>query len=170
VPTEFYFEIQYFNYDWKITTALLNGHRNTQQWQVRLKSVLFRVRISNSPLFPFNTCFNIVHSLNVLQLNHKTYQSSSKKNWVHIIGLHNITAAVGKTPLCKIWKSADAEKVSIYTLTMWYWIFSEFKKIKIYQFYWMLNVQVLNSQSVIFLTLQSVLWMISEGSEVLMSK
>jgi len=93
-----------------------------------------------------------------------------QKNWVHIIGLHNITAAVGKTPLCKIWKSADAEKVSIYTLTMWYWIFSEFKKIKIYEFYWMLNVQVLNSQYVIFLTLQSVLWMISEGSEVLMSK
>ena len=53
---------------------------------------------------------------------------------------------------------------------MWYWIFSEFKKIKIYEFYWMLNVQVLNSQYVIFLTLQSVLWMISEGSEVLMSK
>jgi len=29
---------------------------------------------SNSPLFPFNNCFNIVHNLNVLQFNHKTYQ------------------------------------------------------------------------------------------------
>jgi len=29
-------------------------------WQVRLKSVLFAVRISNSPLLPFNSCFNIV--------------------------------------------------------------------------------------------------------------
>jgi len=38
------------------------------------QSVLFRVRISNSPVFPFNSCFNIVHSLNVLQFNHKTYQ------------------------------------------------------------------------------------------------
>jgi len=34
---------------------------------IRLKSVLFRVSVSNSPLFPFNSFFNIVHSLNVLQ-------------------------------------------------------------------------------------------------------
>jgi len=32
--TEFYFEIQYFNSDWKITTTLLRSHRNTQRWQV----------------------------------------------------------------------------------------------------------------------------------------
>ena len=32
----------------KITITLLHSHRNTQQSQVRLKSVLFRVRISNS--------------------------------------------------------------------------------------------------------------------------
>jgi len=72
--TEFYFEIQYFNLDWKITFTLLHGRRNTQQRQVRLRSVSFRVRISNSPLFPFNSCFNIFHNLNVLQFNHKTYQ------------------------------------------------------------------------------------------------
>ena len=70
MPTDFYFKIQYFNFDWKIIITLLHGHRNTQQWQVRLKSVLFRVRISNSPLLPFNNCFNIVHNLNVLQFNH----------------------------------------------------------------------------------------------------
>jgi len=34
MPTEFYFEIQYFNSDWKITIILLHSHRNTQQWQV----------------------------------------------------------------------------------------------------------------------------------------
>jgi len=33
--------------------------------KVRLKSVLFRVRISNSPLLPFNSCFITVHNLNV---------------------------------------------------------------------------------------------------------
>jgi len=31
---KFYFEIQYFNFDWKITITLLHSHRNTQQWQV----------------------------------------------------------------------------------------------------------------------------------------
>jgi len=35
MPTEFYFEIQYFNCDWNITTTLLHSHRNTQLWQVR---------------------------------------------------------------------------------------------------------------------------------------
>jgi len=29
---------------------------------------------TNSPLFPFNSCFNIVQNMNVLQFNHKTYQ------------------------------------------------------------------------------------------------
>jgi len=72
MPTEFYFKIQYFNFEWKNTITPLLSHRNTQQWQVRLRSVLFRGRISNSSLFPFNSCFNIVHSLNVLQFNHKT--------------------------------------------------------------------------------------------------
>jgi len=55
MPTEFYFEIQYINFDWKITITLLRSHRNTQQWQVGLESALFRVRIHNSPLFPFNS-------------------------------------------------------------------------------------------------------------------
>jgi len=60
MPTEFYFQILW-------TKNYNHNHRETQQWQVTLKSVLFRVRISNSPLLPFNSCFNIVHSLNVLQ-------------------------------------------------------------------------------------------------------
>ena len=34
MPTEFYFEIMYFNFDRKITITLLHSHRNTQQWQV----------------------------------------------------------------------------------------------------------------------------------------
>jgi len=35
MPTEFYFEIQYFNFDWNQSTiTLLQSHRNTQQWQV----------------------------------------------------------------------------------------------------------------------------------------
>jgi len=35
MPIEFYCEIQYSNFDWKITTiTLLRGHKNTQQWQV----------------------------------------------------------------------------------------------------------------------------------------
>ena len=58
-----YFEISTL----KNTMTLLYSHRSTQQRQVRLKSVLFGVRIRNSPLFPFNSCFNTVHSLNVLQ-------------------------------------------------------------------------------------------------------
>ena len=32
--TEFYCEIQYFNFHWKITITLHHSHRNTQQWQV----------------------------------------------------------------------------------------------------------------------------------------
>jgi len=33
------------------------------------------------------------------------------KNSVHVIGLHDVTATVDKTPRCKIWKSAEAEKL-----------------------------------------------------------
>jgi len=32
------------------------------------------------------------------------------KNSVHLIGLHDVTATVDKTPLCKI-RSADAQKI-----------------------------------------------------------
>ena len=74
MPTDFYFEIQYVNFDRKVTSTLLHSSRNTQHSKVRLKSVLFRVTISKSPLFTFNSCFNIVHNMNVLQFNHKTYQ------------------------------------------------------------------------------------------------
>ena len=35
IPTKFYFEIRYFNFDWNITITLLCSHRNTQQWQVK---------------------------------------------------------------------------------------------------------------------------------------
>jgi len=42
-------------------------HSTVNSDKSRLKSVLFGVRISNSPLFPFNSCFNIVHSSDVLQ-------------------------------------------------------------------------------------------------------
>jgi len=50
------------------TSSKNHSHRNTQQRQVRLKSVLFGVRTSNSSLFPFNSSVvSTVHSLNVLQ-------------------------------------------------------------------------------------------------------
>ena len=71
MPNEFYFKIQYFNFDWKLqshffaVTDTLNGEK---------PEVLFRVTICNSPLLSFNSCFNVVHNLNVLQFNHKTYQ------------------------------------------------------------------------------------------------
>jgi len=45
------------------------------------------------------------------------------------------TATVDKTPLCKVWKSADARSYSVYTLTMWYWILLNFKRP------WVLNSQ-----------------------------
>jgi len=47
--------------------------QSQKQSQVGVKSVLFEVRISNSPLFlsyrpiKFNSCFSVVHSLNVVQ-------------------------------------------------------------------------------------------------------
>ena len=63
--------------------------------------------------------------------------------------LHDVTATLGKTLLCKIWKSADLKNlfyVHPYNVVL---NFTEFKKkyLKIHEFYWILNVQVLNSQS-----------------------
>ena len=37
--------------------------------------------------------------------------SNPPKNSVHVIGLQDVTATVDKTPLCKIWKSADPNNV-----------------------------------------------------------
>ena len=34
MPNEFYFEIYYFNFDWKIATTPHHSHGNTQQWRV----------------------------------------------------------------------------------------------------------------------------------------
>jgi len=113
MPTEFYFEIQYFNFDWKITITLLQSQKHstvTSQTRIGVN----QSQNQQQPLFPFNSCFNTVHSLNVLQFNHKTYQYQSSKNSVHVIGLHDVTTTVGKTPLCKIWKSADAKKLFYY--------------------------------------------------------
>ena len=67
MPTEFYLKFRTLLLTEKNTITFLYSHRSTQQRQVRLKSVLFGVRIRNSPLHPLNSCFNIVHSLNVLQ-------------------------------------------------------------------------------------------------------
>ena len=79
----------------KITIALLRSHRNTQQSQVRLKSVLFRVRISNSAF--------------AIKLG-----SRNRPTWRHCrCGLRDVTAAVDKTPLCKIWKSAKPKKLHL---------------------------------------------------------
>jgi len=37
--------------------------------------------------------------------------NNRQKNAVHVIGQHDAIAAMDKTPLCKIWKSADAKKL-----------------------------------------------------------
>ena len=47
---------------------------------------------------------------------------------VHVIGLHDVTATVGKTPLCKIWKSADPKKLLYIHLNNAVLYFTEFKK------------------------------------------
>jgi len=52
-PLNFYFEIRCFNFDWKITITLLHSHRNTQQWQVRLKSVLFWIFLNFKNILKF---------------------------------------------------------------------------------------------------------------------
>ena len=56
--TEFYFKIQYFNFDWEITITitLLHSFRNTQQWQVRLKSVLSSQN-QQQPIVPIQLLF-----------------------------------------------------------------------------------------------------------------
>jgi len=84
--------------------------------------------------------------------------SNRQKNSVHVIGLHDVTATVGKTPLCKIWKSADAKKVILCTVHPNNVVLNstEFLKYpKIHEFYWVSNVQVglLNSQSSLWFTL-----------------
>ena len=73
MPTEFYFESQYFNFEWKITTTLLHSHRNIQQRDQSGSSQCYSVRLSNSILFPFDSCFNIVHSLNANLPTQKSY-------------------------------------------------------------------------------------------------
>jgi len=52
-PLNFYFEIRCFNFDWKITITLLHSRRNTQQWQVRLKSVLFWIFLNFKNILKF---------------------------------------------------------------------------------------------------------------------
>ena len=66
MPTEFYFEIQYFILIIKLLSRFFAVTETLNSDKSRLKSVLFGVRISNSPLFPFNSCFNTVHLNNVV--------------------------------------------------------------------------------------------------------
>jgi len=63
MPTEFYFEIQYFNFHWKCTLSFLHNHRNTQQWQVSV----IQSQNQQQSIVRIQQFFNIVHSLNVLQ-------------------------------------------------------------------------------------------------------
>jgi len=49
-------QIQFF-------TELQSQKHSTVESQVRVKSVLFGVRINNSLLFPFNCCFSVVHTV-----------------------------------------------------------------------------------------------------------
>ena len=57
-----------------------------------------------------------------------------QKNSVHVIGLHDVTATVDKTPLCKIWKSLPTQKVTLHlnsvvlNLTEFYWILKNILK------------------------------------------
>ena len=68
MPTEFYFTIQYFNFDWKLplhfstVTETLNSEKSDSNQCY-----------SESESATADSTFNI-HSLNVLQFNHKTYQ------------------------------------------------------------------------------------------------
>jgi len=77
-------------------------------------------------------------------------------NSVYVIGLHvhDVTATVGKTPLCKIWKSADAKKVILCTPQCGT------------EFYWILNVQVLYHQSIIIIIIiiMFVYWRLSNAT------
>jgi len=103
MPTEFYFEVRYFIF----LTEKLQSHSftdtetlNSDKSDLNQSYSESELAFSNCPLFPFNSCSNIFHNPNVLQFNHET----SPKNSVHVglISLNDVTATMGKTPLCKI--------------------------------------------------------------------
>ena len=81
----------------EITITLFHSHRNNEQWQIRLKSVLFGVRISNSPLLPFSSYFNIVHSLNVLE---QTLFYIHLTIWYWILNVHVLNSLSMSRSLC----------------------------------------------------------------------
>ena len=119
---EFYFEIQYFNFDWKIAITLLRCHRNTQPWQVTVKhsTVTSQTQISN-----------------VLQL-----WNASAKCWPPCVCGRFFAAAVTMS-LQKCLMLLGTVRTVVVVLN-----FSEFLNyLKIHEFYLISNFQVLNSQS-----------------------
>ena len=97
--------------------ALLHSHRNTQKSgsnQCYSESELTTAHCSHSTVVSTQFTTWMFSSLITKHINNR------QKNPVHVIGIpvHVVTATVDKTPLCKIWKSADAKKVILWTQTM----------------------------------------------------
>ena len=85
------------------TLFLTINHTSSQSQKHSTETSQTQINViqSQNQQQPIDSCFNIVHNLNVLRFNHKTYQQSPKDS-VHVIGLHDVTATVDKSPLCKI--------------------------------------------------------------------
>jgi len=97
---EFYFKIQYLFFDWKITITLLQSQKHSavtksDSDECYSESESATAHCSHSTV----VSFNIVHNLDILPYNRK---HNSNRQKLHVLGLHDVTATVGKTPLCKI--------------------------------------------------------------------
>ena len=117
---EFYFKIQYFNFDWKI------------------QSHFFTVTETlNSEKSDSYQCYSESESATA-HCSHSTVVSTYFTTWMfcslitkHINNRHDVTATVDKTLLCKIRKSADAKKLfHIHTnnVVLNSWILLNFKR------------------------------------------
>jgi len=73
MSTEFYFEIQC----WKLAITPFHGHRNTQQWQVGLKSVWFWILPSFKNVLKFTTNFTEFLTPGNWVLNLRAYMDGS---------------------------------------------------------------------------------------------
>ena len=103
-----------------VTETLNNDKSDSNQCYWESESAAARCSLSTGVSTSFTAW--MLSSLITKHINNR------QKNSFHVIGLNDVTATVGKTLLCKIWKSADAKKIAMYTLTMWYWILLNFKR------------------------------------------
>jgi len=72
--SEFYFEIQYFNFEWKITITLLHSRINTQQWQVKTQISVIQSQNQQQPVVPIQQLFQ-----------HSSQPECSPVRWVRFI-------------------------------------------------------------------------------------